>query len=493
MGVRGRAAYHRVASPRVSARPHSDVVSEGAAAARGGALRAGGFLAGQLLTVGAVALLFRHLGVDDTGRYVTVLSLVAIVQGLTDLGLTTLGVRELATTPQDGRRALLADLLGLRLAATVAGVALVVAFAAAVGFGWTVVAGTALAGLGLVVQNAATTLGMDLLVRLQAGRMALGDLVRQATAAVLIVAGVAIGADLIVFFAILIPAALAGFAVVVAFAARVGPAREPRRWTVLLRQTIPFAIAAAASVLFFRVAVVEMSLLAGDRETGLFGASFRVVEVLSAIPPLAVSAIFPVLSRRAAQVDAPDASLHAAVTRTTQACAAAGGALALGLALGAPAVIQVIAGSAFDDAIGVLRIQGLALAASFVAAPWGFALLSLGRERTLMWLNVVGVLVALAVGAALIAADGARGGAIATVLGEAGLAIGFAVALSRARPDLRPDLRGLAKVVVAAAIGATAYALPLPAIPVALIGLVAYGLVLAVLRGLPHPRALLRG
>src|SRR5690349_17272164 len=57
---------------------------EGSAAARGGALRAGGFLLGQLLTVGAVALLFRHLGVDDTGRYVTVLSLVAIVQGLTD-------------------------------------------------------------------------------------------------------------------------------------------------------------------------------------------------------------------------------------------------------------------------------------------------------------------------------------------------------------------------------------------------------------------------
>jgi O-antigen/teichoic acid export membrane protein len=463
--------------------------AQGAAAARGGLQRAGGFLAGQLLTVGAVALLFRHLGVDDTGRYVTVLSLVAIVQGLTDLGLTTLGVRELSTTPQIGRRALMADLLGLRLAATIAGGALVVAFAAAAGFGWTVVAGTALAAVALVVQNTATTLGMDLLVRLRAGRMALGDLARQVTAAVLIVAGVALGADLLVFFAVLIPAALAGFVVVVASAARVGPARDPRRWGTLMRQTIPFAVAAAASVLFFRVAVVEMSVLAGDRETGLFGASFRVVEVLSAIPPLAVSAIFPVLSTRAAA--AIGTSLAAAVRRTTQACAAAGGALALGLALGAPAVIQVIAGSAFDDAIGVLRIQGVALAASFVAAPRGFALLSLGRERTLMWLNVVGVAVALAVGAALIEADGARGGALTTVLGETGLAIGFAVALTRARPDLRPDLPGLAKVVLAAAIGGLAYLLPVPAIPMAIIGLAAYALVLAALRGLPDPRGLL--
>src|SRR4051794_38233686 len=129
---------------------------EGRHAARGGALRAGGYLAGQLLTVGAVALLFRHLGVDDTGRYVTVLSLVAIVQGLTDLGLTTLGVRELSTAAPDQRKPLLEDLLGLRLAATVAGVALVIAFGAAAGYGATVVAGIALAGAALVIQNAGT-------------------------------------------------------------------------------------------------------------------------------------------------------------------------------------------------------------------------------------------------------------------------------------------------------------------------------------------------
>jgi O-antigen/teichoic acid export membrane protein len=458
---------------------------ESAAAARGGALRAGGFLAGQLLTVGAVALLFRHLGVADTGRYVTVLSLVAIVQGLTDLGLTTLGVRELSTAPEGLRRPLLADLLGLRLAATVAGVALVIGFAAAAGYGWTMVAGAALAGLGLVVQNAGTTLGMDLLVRLRAGRIALGDLVRQATAAALIVAGVASGAELLVFFALLVPAALAGFAVIAVSALRVGPGREPRRWAPLLRATIPFAIAAAASALFFRVAVVEMSLLAGDRDTGLFGASFRVVEVLSTLPALAVSAIFPVFTRRAA---ADDAGLGRAIDTTTVACAAAGCGLALGLALGAPAVIEVVAGSKFDGAIPVLRIQGLALAASFVAAPWGFALLSLGREHTMMWLNVLGVGAAAAVGAVLITADGARGGAIATVLGEAGLAVAFGIALARVRAELAPRLWTLCRPLIAAGVGAAAFLVPVPAVPQALIGLAAYTVVLALLGGLPDPR-----
>jgi len=464
---------------------------EGSAAARGGALRAGGFLVGQLLTVGAVALLFRHLGVDDTGRYVTVLSLVAIVQGLTDLGLTTLGVRELSTAPEGARRPLLADLLGLRLAATVAGVALVVGFSAAAGYGWVMVAGAALAGLGLVVQNAGTTLGMDLLVRLRAGRIALSDLVRQAAAAALIVLGVATGADLIMFFAVLVPAALAGFAVVAVSALRVGPGREPRRWAPLLRATIPFAIAAAASAMFFRVAVVEMSLLASERDTGLFSASFRVVEVLSTLPALAVSAIFPVFTRRAAVFEQEE-GLVSAVSRTTIACAAAGVGLALGLALGAPAVIEVVAGPDFDGAIEVLRIQGLALAASFVAAPWGFALLSLGREHALMWINVLGVGAAAAVGAVLIQADGARGGALATVLGEAGLMVAFGVALARARPALAPALWPLARPLVAGGVGALAFLLPVPAVPMALAGLAAYTAVLALLGGLPSARTFRR-
>jgi len=464
--------------------------AEGRHAARGGALRAGGYLAGQLLTVGAVALLFRHLGVDDTGRYVTVLSLVAIVQGLTDLGLTTLGVRELSTAAPDRRRPLLADLLGLRLAATVAGVALVVAFGAAAGYGATVVAGIALAGAGLVVQNAGTTLGMDLLVRLRAGRMALADLVRQATAAALIVAGVATDAGLLVFFAVLVPAALAGFAVVVASATRVLPGHTARRWAALLRQTVPFAIAAAASVLFFRITVVEMSLISTERETGLFGASFRVIEVLSALPALAVSAAFPVFAGAAHTGD--DERLARAVTRTTDACAAAGGALALGLALGAPAVIAVVAGGDFADASPVLRVQGIALAASFVAAPWGFALLSLRRERTMMWLNLAGLLIATAVAAVLIAVADARGGAIATVLGEAGLAAAFAVVLHRTRPEaVRSAPATLAKVLAAAAVGAGAALIPVPSAIQAVIGLALYAAVLRAVGGLPPPRAVL--
>ena len=156
-----------------------DTPEAGPAAIRGGALRVGGYMAGVLLSVGSAALLFRHLGVADAGRYVTVLALVSIVAGLTDVGLTSIGVRELAVRAGDERHRLVRSIIGLRIALTSAGVVGAVAFAAAAGYDSTLVVGTLLAGIGLVVQNLQSTLGIALMVRLRLGWVTLLELIRQ--------------------------------------------------------------------------------------------------------------------------------------------------------------------------------------------------------------------------------------------------------------------------------------------------------------------------
>ena len=51
---------------------------------RGGTIRGLGYGLGVGLTAIASVFLLRYLGVDDFGRYVTVLSLMAIVSGITD-------------------------------------------------------------------------------------------------------------------------------------------------------------------------------------------------------------------------------------------------------------------------------------------------------------------------------------------------------------------------------------------------------------------------
>jgi hypothetical protein len=95
---------------------------------------------------------------------------------------------------------------------------------------------------------------------------------------------------------------------------------------------------------------------------------------------------------------------------------------------------------------------------------------------------------AAAVGAVLITADGARGGAIATVVGETGLMLAFGIALADARAALAPRAWTLLRPLLAGGVGALAFLLPLPAVPLAAIGVAAYVVVLALLGGLPSPR-----
>src|SRR5688572_13669358 len=92
-----------------------DTSAAGPAAIRGGVLRLAGYGIGVAVTVVSAALLFRHLGVEDGGRYVTVMSLVLIVSGVLDFGLTAIGVRELSVLPAGEARALMRQLVGLRV------------------------------------------------------------------------------------------------------------------------------------------------------------------------------------------------------------------------------------------------------------------------------------------------------------------------------------------------------------------------------------------
>ena len=139
---------------------------------RGATIRALGYGVGVAFTALGSVFLLRYLGVEDFGRYATVMSLVAIVSGVTDAGLTAVGARELPLRAHEAeRRQLLANLVGLRLLLTPLGVLAATAFAFAVGYENELVLGTLLAGVGIVLINAQAMMMLPLHAQLKLGRV----------------------------------------------------------------------------------------------------------------------------------------------------------------------------------------------------------------------------------------------------------------------------------------------------------------------------------
>jgi O-antigen/teichoic acid export membrane protein len=460
----------------------------GPAAVRGGALRVGGYFTGALISAVSAALLFRHLGVVDTGRYVTVLSLVAIIAAFSDLGLTAVGVREIATRPPGERWRLARDLLGLRIALTVIGIVAMIAIAWAA-YSSTLAAGVALAGAGLLLQATQDNWALTLLVELRLGTVSALDLLRQLLTTLMIVALVVAGAGLLSFLAVPIPVGLivlAATALLVRRTRSLVPTFSARRWREFAGVMLPYAAAVAASALYFRVSILLVGILSSPNQLGYFGASFRVIEVLTIVPGLLATSAFPIFAR-AARDD--HERLGYALGRVYEVALIAGAWVAVSIAVGAPLAIKIIGGPKFSPAVPVLAIQGIGLGAMFVSVVWGNGLLSLGLYRSILAINVAALVLNVALVTALIPLDGARGAAIGTAIAEVVAAIVQAVAVVHSRPRLRPSLRILPLVAVASGLALIPLSLAgtgVPTIVLLIISSSIFAAVLAALRAFPR-------
>jgi O-antigen/teichoic acid export membrane protein len=463
-----------------------DTARAGGAAVRGGALRVAGYGLGVVLSVASAALLFRHLGVVRTGQYVTVISLVGITQALTEVGISALGMRELSVRDAAGRAQLMRELLGLRLVLTTAGVLAAAAFALVAGYDRALVAGTLLAGAGLVIQNLQGTLAISLMTELRLGWVTLLELARQVIAVALVVALVAAGAALVPFLAIPVAAAvvtLASTALLVRGDVPLRPTLRVGEWIGLVRDALPFVVATAVYSLYFRIAVILVSLIVSEEIVGYFGAAFRIVEVLILVPGLAVSAVFPIFAR-AARDDLD--RLAYAVERTFQTVTVFGVWVGLCVAIVAPFAIEVVAGADFDPAVPMLRIQAIALGAAWISQAFGYALLGLRRHRTMMLASTANLVLASVLCGVLAELEGGEGAAVAVAIGEVSVAVSYGIAYVRAMPGHRLAL-GVLPRVAAASVGAALVAVLIAAHPlvVATVASVVYFGVLLALRAIP--------
>ena len=426
-----------------------DVLDSGEAggrAIRGGALFTGTYVIGLLLSIASVPFMIRHLGVVDYGYYVAVSAIVFIIGGFTEAGLTNLGIREYSQLRPGEREPFLRNLIGLRLVLTTFGVVVATALTAVTGSPGIVVGGVAITGFGLLVQLTQQTYTVPLNAQLRMGWISILGVIRQATLSGLFILLVVLNAGLTAFFwanvamgVVLVTVTL----LVLRGTAPLLPSFHVRSWKRILVETLPIALAAAVGLIYFRIAVVLMSYVSTDTETGIFSAAFRIVEVVGVLPWMLVSAGFPILAR-AARDD--EARLGYALQKMFEVANVLGAFVAMGLAIAAPFAIEVVAGKGFNASVSVLRLQSCGLLTSFLMVTWTYALVSLRLYRPLLWANALAAVTAIVATLVLAPPLGAEGAAIATVAAEAALAGGALYGLRSARPALTPSLGVVPKV-----------------------------------------------
>jgi O-antigen/teichoic acid export membrane protein len=438
---------------------------------RGGGIRVVAYTLGLLVGLIATPLVTRHLGPVDWGRYITVSSVIFIAVALTEGGVGNLGVREYSTDSRDERRVFMSDLLGLRLVLSLLAAAGAVVFTLIAGYSEVLIAGTALACIGLLLEAQRATLAIALTAGLRLGLLAVTDFAGQVVTAALMVLLVVAGARLLPFFLVTTGAALVTLALTVAFVhseVNLRPSFSATRWRALFAGSLVYAAATMLGVVYFRIVVIAMSLLSTKVEAGYFSLSFRIIDIVNAIPWLLVASAFPILAKAA---HGEEERLQYALQRLFDGSLVVGAFFTLAVVIGAPFAVRVIGGPSFHPSVPVLEILGAGIVGTFLVATWSFALLTLQLYRELIIVNALVVALAVVLCLVLIPDHNAQGAGIVTATLEIVLALGYVIVLARRRPELRPSLQLAPRVALALAAGlGVAVTLPVSSVPAVIVG-----------------------
>jgi O-antigen/teichoic acid export membrane protein len=227
----------------------------------------------------------RVLGKDGFGEYSQVMAFVGLFAVATDLGLSTLAVRDVAQ-----ERALLpryvGNVLALRLLLALLAAVACITLAVALRYNTAVCAGIVLWALALVPIAVVGTMGI---VFQSIERMAALCALTAATAALTAVLGVAAvlgGGGVVALVGVAAATNTAAALAALGLATRLVRVRlrvELSWWPVLLRAALPFAVLVLLDVLYSRADAVLVFTIKGRGDAGLYGVSYRFVDTLLAI------------------------------------------------------------------------------------------------------------------------------------------------------------------------------------------------------------------
>lgn len=449
-------------------------------------MRLAAYLAAVALGIASSALTFRHLGIVETGRLATVMALVTVVGGLSDVGLTALALREYSTRVGPSRSRFMGHMIGIRSALQVASVAVAVGIAYAANFGPRIALGTAIAGAWFLLHVVQDTLAVPLASALRQGWISVLQFLRSILVLIATLGLVWLHAGMVAFCAVQIPGTLVALLVTAALVRRespVLPTINARVWGSIMRPLIPLAGAVMLAVIYYRIGAVLVSLLSSKAQTGYYGVSFRIIDVLAAIAPLVVSVSLPVLSRAASE---HFSALARAMARVLSVIMVLACGLSVTAFAGAHLAVAVVAGPSFEPAVDVFRLHAVGLVGTFLATPLGYTLLSARKHREMLACTAVACTGYFGLALWLVPSEGAVGAAIALACAEFILTFAYAIALRRSVPETRFEWRLVSRVGVAwMAGGGVALAASSQPIAATMLSAATYATMLLLLRAVP--------
>ena len=343
-----------------------------------------GKIIATILGLVAVAIITRYLGLIGFGEYTTIITFLSVFGILADLGLT-LVTTQMISQPGVDEEKILNNLFTLRLVSALFFLALAPVTIIFFPYSPEVKAGVAIAVFSFLF-IALNQIFVGLFQKkLRMDKVSIAEVSSRLVLVIGAVLAVKLNLGLLGIIFITVLASAINFLFLFIFSAgffRLKIQFDFPIWKEIIRKTWPLAITIAFNLIYLKADTLILSLIKTPGEVGIYGAAYKVIDVLITIPFMFAGIVLPILTLSWAQKNM--ASFKIVLQKSFDFMMILAVPLIVGTQFLARQVMVVVAGGEFAAAGSALKILVLAAWAIFFGCIFSHAIIALDKQKKII-------------------------------------------------------------------------------------------------------------
>lgn len=399
----------------------------------------------------SIAVMTRALGTDAFGQFTTAVTYLQMFGVVVDFGLTLTLIVMISNPGVDEER-VVGNFFGLRLVSGFVMFSLAPLSVLLLPWSSTVKTAVLVGALAYFLMGGASMLVGVFQRHESMWRAALAELVSRAVLLAFTVFFVLTSPGVVEMVFAMVIANVVWLVMMVQMASpfvKIRPLFEWSQWMSILAHSWPIAISIIFNLLYLKGDILFLAYFRDQSEVGLYGAAYRILDVLTVLPTMLMGLILPGLVAMWSAGQAQE--FRNRVARIFDVFALAVLPVVVGAQMTATELMELIAGKDFAASGPVLAWLILALVGVFLGTLYGHLIVALNKQRVMTWGYVLVAILSVAGYLLYIPTYGMWGAVGVTLFSEGLIAIITFMVVYRTSGSL-PNLSTLFKAVVASVV-----------------------------------------
>lgn len=192
-------------------------------------------------------------------------------------------------------------------------------------------------------------------------------------------------------------------------------------WRTIWKRSWPIALGIFFNLIYLKADTLILSFVRDEFEVGVYGAMYRVLEVLITFPTMFASLLLPLLAKR--WIDNNRESFARLAQQSLDMIIFLALPLVVGIWFTAPQIVGLFGSDFVEMGAPLLRWLSVATAVIFVGTLLGHVIVAMGKQRSVLWIYALTAALSLFAYGWSVPRFGAYGAAIATVIMEAAVLV----------------------------------------------------------------------